>query len=213
MSDSYEITKKYKFAEIKYGKIVAIMEHSVPLEEFVKFFNPNALFIDITDVEFDGEVPQIGDAITTGADGYKIVHKKAIYNELDMKAFMVEKMRLIRDSKELEPIDYEINGVVYTFDADADANTRIAKARQLLEDSDINEILWTTFDNNHVVLTLNDFKGINIAQAIRSTQLHNRYNALKNFIYSVAPENISIITDDSFGWDYELPTQTTDSED
>ena len=38
----------YKFAEIKYGKIVSINSHWVPLEEYRKFFAADSFFIDIT---------------------------------------------------------------------------------------------------------------------------------------------------------------------
>lgn len=189
----------FRFAEVKYGKIVSINQHWVPLEEYVKFFEAGALFIDITNVTIDGEYPQVGDAVTTDADGYKIIHTKRVYSPAEMKAYTVEMMKLIRDKKELEPIAYTVNGTEYLFDADADANTRISKARQLLEDNGIPSVLWTTFDNQHVPLSVEDFKAINTAQAVRSTQLHDRYNALKTYIYSLSDDQMSILTD--FSWD------------
>ena len=122
----------------------------------------------------------------------------------ELKAYTIELMKLTRDKKELEPIQYTVNGVSYLFDADEDANTRMAKARQLLEDNDMPGVLWTTFENQHVELTVNDFKAINTAQAIRSTQLHDRYNALKSYIYSLANEDVQVLTED-FNWDFTIP--------
>lgn len=187
----------YKFAEIKYGKIVSINEHWVPLEEYVKFFEAGALFIDITDVLIDGEAPAVGDTVTTGSEGYIINHIKRVYSPAEMKAYVVEKMKLMRDRKELEPIEH--NG--FMFDADKDAITRMDIARKTLEDNGMESILWTTYDNDHTPLRVEDFAAINTAMAIRSTQLHDRYNRLKNYIYSV--EDTSVLND--FDWDYELP--------
>ena len=63
----------YKFAEIKYGKIVSINSHWVPLEEYRKFFAADSFFIDITGVIINGEEPTIGDCITfTENPTYKI---------------------------------------------------------------------------------------------------------------------------------------------
>lgn len=191
---------KYTFAEVKYGKIVSINEHWVPLEEYVKFFNANALFIDITGVEFDGEKPQIGDVVTTDENGYQIKHDKGVYSPAEVKAYTVELMKLTRDQKELEPIELAVDGTVYLFDADKDAMTRMAKARQLLEDTELPSIVWTTFDNQHVSLNVSNFKELNIAQAIRSTALHDRYNQLKNYIYALDDKDISVLLN-GFSWD------------
>lgn len=191
---------KFKFAEVKNGRIVSINEHSVPLDVFVTFFEPTALFIDITGITFDGESPAIGDIVSS--DG-TIKHDKSVYSPAELKAYTVELMKLTRVKKELEPIEHKVAGVSYMFDADTEANARMSKARQLLEDSGMNKITWTTFDNDSVDLTIDDFKAINIAQAFRSTQLHDRYNQLKTFIYSLENEDVHILTED-FSWDYDI---------
>lgn len=164
----------YKFAEIKYGRIVSIINHWVPLEEFVKFFDAGAYFIDITDVTVDGECPVVGDIV----DGNTIRHVKSIFTPSELLAYKIEQMKLVRNNMELEPIEYK--GVL--LDADSTSITRMDKARKVLEDTGEVDILWTAYDNSHIRLTAEDFKQINILLAVRSTQLHDRYNRIKNLL-------------------------------
>ena len=99
-----ESEPKYTFAEIKYGKIVSINQHWVPLEEYRKFFSADSFFIDITGVTINGEAPVVGDAIEFGENGYEIKHIKSIYSFPEAKATQIERLKLIRNQKELEPI-------------------------------------------------------------------------------------------------------------
>ena len=179
-----ESEPKYTFAEIKYGKIVSINQHWVPLEEYRKFFSADSFFIDITGVTINGEAPVVGDAIEFGENGYEIKHIKSIYSFPEAKATQIERLKLIRNQKELEPIEY--NGHYY--DADKDSLLRLDKARQSLEDNGLESIEWTTANNERVNITIIDFKGINTAIATRSNQLHIRYNELKTFINSIEDE-------------------------
>lgn len=189
----------YTFAEVRNGKIVSINKHWVPLEQFAKFFDASSLFIDITDVIINGEAPVIGDSVVTDANGYSVIHKQQVYSPAQYRAYVTEVMKLTRDQKELEPISIEVNGSNYMFDADKDAITRIAKARQLIEDGAVESIIWTTFDNDHVELHLEDFKKLNAAQSVHSSQLHARYNEIKTYIYSLKDEELDILND--FTWD------------
>ena len=154
------------------------------MEEYRKFFSADSFFIDITGVTINGEAPVVGDAIEFGENGYEIKHIKSIYSFPEAKATQIERLKLIRNQKELEPIEY--NGHYY--DADKDSLLRLDKARQSLEDNGLESIEWTTANNERVNITIADFKGINTAIAVRSNQLHIRYNELKTFINSIEDE-------------------------
>lgn len=186
----------YKFAEIKYGKIASIHEHAVPLEEFKNFFDANALFIDITGIKVEGEDPAVGDIVTTGTDGYKIEHFKHVMSPAEYKAYIVEKMKLIRNQKELEPIEY--NRVL--FDADKDAITRMDMASKAMAVNDIETIVWTAFNNEHIQLSVDDFNKINAALMMRAIMLHDHYNKIKSYVYSL--EDTSVL--DNFTWDTDI---------
>ena len=201
------VEPRYTFAEVKWGKIVAIHRHWVPLDEFYKFFEANAFFIDITDVTIDGESPVIGDSVTNDPDeGYKIIHIKNTYTEEEKKQYVIDMLKMTRDQKELEVIEY--NNVL--FDADTVSQTRMEKARRLLEDNNIPSIKWTTAVNTRVDLTVQDFKSINTLIAIRSNDLHVRYNQLKKFILSL-DVNTSVNLDE-IDWNYPIPTEINGNE-
>lgn len=189
----------YTFAEVKYGKIVSINQHWVPLAEYRKFFEASALFIDVTGVLIDGEPPAIGDIVTTGEYGYEIQHFKSVFSVAETKAYRIELLKLQRDVKETDLIEY--NGVL--FDADKNALTRMDKARQSLVDNGLESITWTAADNSRVELSVADFAGINTALAYRSNQLHVRYNELKDYIYALDGEKyLPLIMD--IGWDWDM---------
>lgn len=197
----------YTFAEVKYGKIVSINKHWVPLEEYRKFFAADAFFIDITGVLINNEEPVIGDAIQFTENGYEIIHNKSVYSLAEIKAAQIERLKLIRNQKELEPVEY--NNTL--FDADKDALSRLNKARQFLEDNNLENIEWTTADNTRVSLAVNDFKGINTAVAYRSNTLHTRYNELKTYINSI--EDDQYVADViNIGWDFDI-TKNPDGSD
>lgn len=189
---------RYTFAEVKYGKIVSINQHWVSLEEYAKFFEADALFLDITGVLIDGEPPAIGDSVTTNPDGYEIRHFKSTYSVAETKNYKIELFKLQRNAKELEPIEY--NGIM--FDADKDSLTRLDKARKQLEDEHLENKLWTTADNGHTLLTIDDFAGINSALSNRATLLHARYNALKKYIENIDGEKyLAVILEIDWDWD------------
>lgn len=190
----------YTFAEIKYGKIVSINKHWVPLNEYVKFFDSNALFLDITGVLIDGEPPVIGDSITTTDEGYKIIHIKNSYSMAELKNYVIEKLKLIRNQKELE--DIEVDGIL--FDADKDSILRIDAARKCLEDNSdtVHSIEWTTADNKRITATIDTFKKLNSAITERSNSLHIRYNKLKRYINDIQDTKyLPIIIKINWDWD------------
>ena len=53
-------------------------------------------------------------------------------------------------------------------------------AKDALVDNNIASQTWTCADNTKAELTVADFKAINTLAAQRSSQLHDKYNELKN---------------------------------
>ena len=94
----------------------------------------------------------------------------------DVKAAKISELKGIRDAKEVEPIQTE-KGI---FDYDDKSRDRLAIARQALTDAGgEGTIVWTTADNQRVPMGVADFAQINGAAALRSNDLHIKYNELK----------------------------------
>lgn len=194
----------YTFAEVQYGKIVAINQHWVPLQEYRKFFEPGAFFLDITGVKIDGEDPAIGDAVVNEGGWQRIIHIRKEETFENLKLVQIEKLKLERNKREVAPIEY--NGVL--FDADEKSLTRMEKARQFLEDNEYPSIEWTTADNSRQKISVADFKGINTQIAIRSNALHIQYNQLKDYINNLDEAYKDIIPKIDFDWDMEQDLNT-----
>ena len=93
-----------------------------------------------------------------------------------MKTQKIRELKGIRDTKEVEPIQTD-KGL---FDYDDKSRDRLAIARQALTDAGGGEIVWTTADNQRVSMTIADFAAINGRAAVRSNELHIKYNELKS---------------------------------
>ena len=93
-----------------------------------------------------------------------------------IKQRKITELKYQRDSKEVEPIEY--NG--HSFDYDDKARDRINAAIIALslqgEDASID---WTTADNQDVKVTVYDLRAIVAAVAVRSNELHIKYRELK----------------------------------
>lgn len=98
----------------------------------------------------------------------------------EAKADKIAEFKMKRDTEEVTNIEY--NGNIY--DYDEKSRERLQIARQSLADSGVEgaSIVWTTADNQRVVLTVADFAGINSAAAYRSNALHIKYNTLKEAV-------------------------------
>lgn len=190
----------YTFAEIKWGKIVAIHRHWLPLEEFYKFFEAGAFFIDVTGVLIDGEEPRVGDVVTNDpVVGYKIVRTKSPDSDWETIRTKIEQLKLTRDRKEQEPVEYHET----LFDADEISLNRMDKARKFLEDNNIPSITWTTAENTRMDVDVEDFKALNTLIAMRSNDLHVRYNQLKQYIYDLNLAYIRLVPLINWEWDVE----------
>lgn len=94
----------------------------------------------------------------------------------ELKADKLDELKAERDSKEVEPIEYNGN----SFDYDEKARDRINAAIIALETAGEGASLeWTAADNTDVTVTAADLKGIISAVAVRSNALHVAYRAAK----------------------------------
>jgi len=94
----------------------------------------------------------------------------------EVKTQKIAEFKYIRDAKEVEPVRTD-KGL---FDYDDKSRDRLAIARQALTDNGGGEIVWTTADNQRVSMTIADFAAINGRAAVRSNELHIKYNELKS---------------------------------
>lgn len=94
----------------------------------------------------------------------------------NIRARKILELKRLRDSKEVEPIEY--NG--HSFDYDEKARDRINAAiiALSLQGADAS-IDWTTADNADVKVTANDLRMIIAAVAVRSNALHVAYRKAK----------------------------------
>lgn len=93
-----------------------------------------------------------------------------------VKQEKIVELKIMRDSKEVEPIDYQ----GYSFDYDDKARERINAAIIALEILGASATLtWTTADNKDVKVTASDLRGIIAQVALRSDKLHIAYRKAK----------------------------------
>ena len=92
------------------------------------------------------------------------------------KPAKIAELKAERDSKEVEPIEYQ----GYSFDYDSKARDRINAAIIALElQGEGATIDWTTADNADTPVTATDLKMIIAAVAVRSNKLHTAYRIAK----------------------------------
>ena len=90
-----------------------------------------------------------------------------------IKQRKITELKYQRDEAEVTPIEY--NGNLY--DYDEKARDRINAAIVALGDT--GSLVWTTADNKDVSVTTTDLRGVLIAVAVRSNELHIRYRNAK----------------------------------
>lgn len=94
----------------------------------------------------------------------------------EVKADKIAELKAERDSKEVEPIEYNGN----SYDYDDKARDRINAAIIALElQGEGATIEWTTADSADTPVTANDLKMIIAAVVVRSNKLHNAYRVAK----------------------------------
>lgn len=87
----------------------------------------------------------------------------------------IKELKVIRNEKELEPVEYNDT----LFDADKDSLDRLNYAIITLETSGQESIQWTTADNTDATVTAADLRGVIAAVGVRSNLLHIKYRELK----------------------------------
>ena len=93
-----------------------------------------------------------------------------------VKQEKIIELKIMRDSKEVEPITYQ----GFSFDYDSKARERISAAIIALEVAGASATLtWTTADNQDVKVTASDLRGIIAQVALRSDKLHTAYRKAK----------------------------------
>lgn len=106
--------------------------------------------------------------------GVVVIHAEEPIEILRERKIM--ELKRLRDSKEVEPVEY--GGHLY--DYDSKARDRISAAIIALElQGEGATIEWTTADNADTPVTANDLKMIIAAVAVRSNKLHTAYRVAK----------------------------------
>lgn len=106
--------------------------------------------------------------------GVVVIHAEEPIEILRERKIM--ELKRLRDSKEVEPVEY--GGHLY--DYDSKARDRIAAAIIALDvQGEGATIKWTTADNEDAVVTAQDLRMIIAAVAVRSNALHVKYRTLK----------------------------------
>lgn len=117
---------------------------------------------------------------------YKEIEKEPEKEETleEIKQNKINEFKSKRDTEEVSPIEYNDN----LYDYDDKSRDRLYIARQALEDNYVegesNYLMWTTADNKRVKLEVDDFIAINTNAAVRSNELHIKYNELKEKVMS-----------------------------
>lgn len=154
--------------------------------------------LTVAGVDIDGV--QFTDVEPVDVNGkYYLSAESVEYKEAEFAANKERKIadfKARRDAEEVETISYGGN----SFDYDDKARERLAIARQALEDTGAESILWTTADNQRVDLTVGGFIGINAAAAMRSNALHVKYNILKERVQAAQTQDEL----DAVTWDNEV---------
>lgn len=110
----------------------------------------------------------------------------------ELKADKLEALKAERDTKEVEPIEY--NGHLY--DYDDKARDRINAAIIALDMAGTEATLqWTTADNTNATVTAQDLRNIIAAVAMRSNTLHEQYRVAKEVVNAAeTKEEVEAVT-------------------
>ena len=110
----------------------------------------------------------------------------------ELKTAKIASMKAERDTKEVEPIEY--NGHLY--DYDDKARDRINAAIIALDMAGKEATLqWTTADNTNATVTAQDLRNIIAAVAMRSNTLHEQYRVAKEVVNAAeTKEEVETVT-------------------
>lgn len=189
---------KNRFAQPLYGKIIYIYETDLTKDQLSLVFDPGTYWIDVTGI--DCEVGYVIDYVEGGGLVFVPPQNNEPLTLEEVKNNKVAEMKAVRDSREIDVIQY--NEIILDYDDKARERMRIAE--KALVDNGLENILWTCADNTHALLTVQDFININTIAATRSSELHARYNSLKEYIETLEDvEKVEAVT-----FDMEIPENT-----
>lgn len=96
-----------------------------------------------------------------------------------VKATKIAQLKRIRDTKELEPVEFDGS----SFDFDSKSYERITAAIYALESQGAPATInWTLADNGSTPVTAANLRGVIAAAAVRSDALHTQYRILKESV-------------------------------
>ena len=96
-----------------------------------------------------------------------------------VKAAKIAQLKRIRDTKELEPVEFDGS----SFDFDSKSYERITAAIYALESQGAPATInWTLADNGSTPVTAANLRGVIAAAAVRSDALHTQYRILKESV-------------------------------
>lgn len=166
-----------KFAEIKYGKIIAILEDYKPLEVFREAHAPDKYWIDVTGMDC-----KVGDVIEF-KDGIGLVIKHTTTNSLEtLKASKINDLKTIQYVENQQPIEYEFK----FYDYNEQSKWKILEKIYSMEVSGEYTTKWHTAYNEEVELTAYDLKCIIAEGAKRTALVHDKYSVLKSKVENCA---------------------------
>ena len=147
-------------------------EEGTKIPTFIKelYTETDRKIIQLTDGSFAFE-----DTVNLDEEAQRKVEKE--FNQA--KQVKLEEIKTMRDTLEVEPIEYNGN----FFDYDNKSRDRIKDAQEALEGTRLS-IDWTTADNTDVPLFYEDFKNIRKSVAMRADALHKKYRSLKEQVES-----------------------------
>lgn len=192
---------KNRFAQMLYGRVIYIFETNLNKTDLPTIFDPTTYWVDVT-----GQDCEVGYTVSF-QEGVGLVFTPPVNVPTEMtleqaKARKIELLKATRDAREVEIIVYND----MSFDYDDKARERLRIARQAIEDAIARgegtaETLtqeWTLADNSKADLKLADFIAINTLAAIRSGALHDKYNALKDYVETLTTvEEVNAVMFDS----------------
>ena len=103
--------------------------------------------------------------------GVTVTHEEESLEVLRQRK--IAELKYQRDTAEVQPITY--NGNLYDYDEKARDRINVA----IVALGDTGSLVWTTADNKDVSVTTADLRGVLIAVAVRSNELHIRYRNAK----------------------------------
>ena len=166
----YELQDVIKTIEVPYEVEEIVTIDHVPAFIRELYIETERKIIKLTDGSFAFE-----DEVNLVEEEQRRVEKE--FNEA--KTAKIAELKSMRDTLEVEPIEYNGN----RFDYDEKARDRINAgiiSLDILGEGAV--ISWTTADNTEAIVTANDLRGVIGAVAIRSNELHIKYRRLRELV-------------------------------